>query len=198
MNDEFLYLNEHSISNELCNDIIKYFEEDNELWYEGVTSLGLNKNVKNTFDLQINGNDNLNKKWEKIRNFLFNELNININRYIKKLKNKPQYKPNNFNLLNNKYIIETLQMQKYLKNEGIFNYHNDFSITNNTHRIITYIWYLNDVDIGGETEITGNIQIKPKTGSLFLFPATWTYPHCGKMPISNDKYIITGWVYMEN
>jgi hypothetical protein len=54
------------------------------------------------------------------------------------------------------------------------------------------------VNIGGETEITGYIKIKPKTGSLLLFPATWTYPHCGKMPISNDKYIITGWVYMDN
>ena len=35
---------------------------------------------------------------------------------------------------------------------------------------------------------------KPKQGSLLLFPATWTYPYSGSMPISNDKYIITGWL----
>jgi hypothetical protein len=60
---------------------------------------------------------------------------------------------------------------------------------------LTYIWYLNDVNEGGETIIWDNHKIKPTTGKLLLFPATWTYPHSGLMPISNDKYIITGWIY---
>jgi len=64
-----------------------------------------------------------------------------------------------------------------------------------SHRIITYLWYLNDVEEGGET-LFHNFKIKPKTGSLLLFPATWTYKHSGAMPISNDKYIITGWVWI--
>ena len=36
--------------------------------------------------------------------------------------------------------------------------------------------------------------IKPEAGKLLLFPASWTFPHCGQMPISHDKYIITGWL----
>ena len=54
------------------------------------------------------------------------------------------------------------------------------------------MWYLNDVEIGGETDFI-NFKIKPTTGKLVIFPSTWTYPHCANIPISNDKYIITGW-----
>ena len=62
-------------------------------------------------------------------------------------------------------------------------------------RHITFIWYLNDVNDGGETAFDGIYKIRPKSGKLVLFPASWTYPHCGKMPLSSDKYIITGWIY---
>ena len=87
------------------------------------------------------------------------------------------------------------QMQKYKKNVGKFNYHIDENINTieKENRIIVYLWYLNTVDIGGETEVNNSI-IKPVAGKLLLFPATWTYPHCGCKPISDDKYIITGWI----
>jgi hypothetical protein len=69
---------------------------------------------------------------------------------------------------------------------------------NSKHRIITYLWYLNDVEEGGETVLEDNIFIKPTIGKLLLFPACWTYPHCGRIPISSNKYIITGWIYIAN
>lgn len=194
MIDDFIYLNKHSISKELCDEIINFYEEDKKFHYKGVTSSGLNINIKNTFDLQIN-DDVLDDKWNRIRDFLFKELNININRYLKQLNDNDSYKDDNYKLLKNEYIIETFQMQKYVKCEGKFIYHHDFNVKNNTHRIITYLWYLNDVEQGGETEILGNIKVKPEAGKLLLFPASWTFPHSGKIPISNDKYIITGWVY---
>ena len=62
-------------------------------------------------------------------------------------------------------------------------------------RKLTFLWYINDVEEGGETEFFGNHKIKPEAGKLILFPASWTFPHCGKMPISDDKYIITGWLW---
>ena len=65
-----------------------------------------------------------------------------------------------------------------------------------TYRVLTYLFYLNDVDEGGETEFYGgDIKIKPKQGKMILFPSSWTYPHSGKMPVSSNKYIITGWIY---
>ena len=61
--------------------------------------------------------------------------------------------------------------------------------------LLTFLFYLNTLEEGGHTEFWGNYKIKPETGKLLLFPASWTFPHCGKTPISDNKYIITGWIY---
>ena len=58
------------------------------------------------------------------------------------------------------------------------------------------MWYLNTVDEGGETEFFDGGIIKPSKGTLVLFPATWDNVHRGKMPISSDKYICNGWIYL--
>jgi hypothetical protein len=94
-------------------------------------------------------------------------------------------------------FFETFKIQRYRKNVGKYKYHNDWHWDNNnqSHRALTYLWYLNDVEEGGETEICIDLKIKPEKGKLLIFPASWLYPHCGRMPISNDKYILSGWIY---
>ena len=63
---------------------------------------------------------------------------------------------------------------------------------------MTYLWYLNDVTDGGETAFNGEYKIKPTAGKLILFPASWTFPHCGKMPVSSDKYINKSDIHTNN
>jgi len=191
--ENYIYVNKVSISPELCKDIIEHYNNSKDLHYKGVTGSGLNVDIKDTFDLSITEASLKDETWNKIKNFLFKELNTNLQKYSKKL-----HVNNNFYLLQSTTLsAETLQMQKYEKGKGKYVYHTDFSVNYNDklHRKITYLWYLNDVDIGGETEINGTIKIKPESGKLLLFPACWTFPHCGLMPISHDKYIITGWCY---
>ena len=193
--DNYIYVNNFSIPKELCSDIISLYNNSKQLHYKGQTGGGLNTEIKDTFDLSITTASLNDEKWNKIKNFLFKELNVNLQKYSKKMNIN-----NNFNILQSTVLsAETLQMQKYEKGKGKYIYHNDFSINYNDkiHRKITYLWYLNDVDIGGETEINGTLKIKPETGKLLLFPACWTYPHCGLQPISDDKYIITGWFYSQ-
>ena len=94
-------------------------------------------------------------------------------------------------------IYNDFHINKYeCKNEGKYDYHIDRYLTKgiDQERHITFIWYLNDVDEGGETEMRGNLRIKPESGKLLLFPSTWTYPHCSRKTISNDKYVIVGWL----
>jgi hypothetical protein len=66
------------------------------------------------------------------------------------------------------------------------------------YRFITFIWYINDVNIGGETEFIDGTKILPKQGKLLMFPSSWTYTHRGNMPISSDKYIIVGWLELHS
>mgnify|MGYP003346154397 CR=1 FL=1 len=34
------------------------------------------------------------------------------------------------------------------------------------------------------------VGVKPEAGKVVIFPPTWMYPHNGKMPMDNDKYIM--------
>lgn len=189
MNPKFIYLNPCSFSKELCKDIITMFEEDTVIKYEGITKAGLNKEIKDTTDLIIPENNPI---WKKLVCFLQKELIANLKVYVPE-QEKIKYVP----FCN--HIIEYFMIQKYSQNKGKYIYHHDALIEteNKKHRIFAYLWYLNDVDEGGETEFWGEYKIKPECGKLLIFPACWTYPHCGKMPISSDKYIITGWVYTD-
>jgi hypothetical protein len=66
-----------------------------------------------------------------------------------------------------------------------------------TDRICSWGVYLNTVEQGGETEfLYYPKRIKPTTGTLILWPAGYTHAHRGNPPISNTKYILTGWVEM--
>ena len=197
----FIYMNNNSISSELCLDLIKMFEEENGK-YEGVTHGGLDKNTKDTTDFII---PSCNKKWDKIIKFLDIEIKNNLKKYLDSLNTNPDFQNKDQNTLNKYKIFEhtnflhnNYMLQRYLKGKGRYIYHNDFSINyeNKSYRAITFLWYLNDVDEGGETVFCGDFKIKPKAGTLIFFPASWCYPHTGKMPLSSNKYIITGWLYV--
>lgn len=208
MENNYFYINPTSISRELCKTIINMFDSDNNK-YEGVTFEGLNKNVKETHDLVI---PNIPKKtgfdkWNKIHKFLEKELSENIKEYIKILDNVVNLNHEKENTTSvyhtfdiDKLTNESFMVQRYTKQKDRYIYHNDFRNhwESKKYRVITYLWYLNTVEEGGETEFFwGTHTIKPETGKLLLFPASWTFPHRGKMPLSHDKYIITGWLYLD-
>jgi hypothetical protein len=194
---DFIYEIKNSIPDELCDDIINMYElEDNK--YGGLVFSGLRKDIKDTTDLIISKNE---KRWERVEKILYNTLTNGFAEYMSHM-NKSEYTSNNitYNLLeSNKAYINNFMIQKYEKCKGKYIYHNDFSVNfeKKAYRVVTFIWYLNNVTEGGETEFWGNYTIKPEKGKLVFFPASWCYPHRGKMPISDDKYIITNWFYSE-
>lgn len=201
--DKYIYLNKNSLAPEICIDIIELYENENtDSKHEGLIQAGLQKNIKDTVDFNIPLND---EKWYKYYKLLNNELSINIKKYFSNLNNNEEFK--NIDQLSNKTYIffedtkllsNVFMIQKYTKNVGKYIYHNDFRIdlAENKYRILTFLWYLNTVEEGGETAFGEDFKIKPEMGKLLLFPASWTYPHAGKMPISDNKYIITGWLYI--
>jgi len=205
MENNYFYINHNSISKELCKTIRDMFDSDNNK-YEGITFGGLNKNIKDTQDLVIPNTPNKTgfDKWSKIQKFLEKELAKNTKDYVKILddliiKNHEKETTNaEYKTFGNVLSNDSFMVQRYTKQKGRYIYHNDFRSDwiEKKYRVITYLWYLNTVEEGGETEFWGTHTVKPETGKLLLFPASWTFPHRGKMPISNDKYIITGWLYI--
>lgn len=195
MND-FIFEIPNSLPDALCDDLVYMYElEDNK--YDGLTFGGVNKNVKDTTDLIMPKN---NKLWERIEKTLYKQLMKGLSEYMAHLNKKEYSNTNNtYHIFDNNEIhVDCFMLQKYNKCSGRYTYHNDYvnESEKKRYRVITFIWYLNDVTDGGETEFFGGkTNIKPEKGKLVLFPASWAFPHRGKMPLSNDKYIITNWFY---
>lgn len=84
------------------------------------------------------------------------------------------------------------KVQETKVGQGFHKWH--FEDANTRERFLTWSVFLNNIEEGGETEfLYQNIRIPAKQGSLCLFPSDWTHLHRGNPPISNDKYIMTGW-----
>lgn len=91
--------------------------------------------------------------------------------------------------------IYALKLQKTEIGEGYHAWHCENSARGYAGRVLTFIAYLNDVEEGGETEfLYYPKRIKPKAGKIILFPGAFSHTHRGNPPISNEKYILTGWV----
>ena len=192
---------ESSLPRDFCESIIHKYEKEQRLKYQGVTAKGLDKNVKDTQDMMIPET----QEWEEINQMLSFELQKHAKLYIQRIEKKENYKQeNNFGIeykhLSNKLLQDNqFMIQKYDKQKGRYIYHDDGLIEQKKSRVITFLWYLNDVVQGGETEFFGgSSRIIPEAGKLLLFPAVWCYPHRGNIPVSSSKYIITGWLYKEH
>lgn len=183
---------QNSLGKLLCENIIKIYNETPDK-RDGISGVGINKEIKNSTDLHSNDLVD-NKEWTIIEGIIRKELNTKLMMYYYDI-NKGKMIDSIFN----PYPISNdsgFQIQHYKMKEGHYNsIHNDFDLQGGFYRTLAYIWYLNDVDEGGETMFYNGMKIKPETGKLLIFPSIWTYPHSGLMPISNDKFIITGWIY---
>jgi Rps23 Pro-64 3,4-dihydroxylase Tpa1-like proline 4-hydroxylase len=196
INDPYVYVDLAGLSPEICDEILQKFEAEPYNHYKGVTAGGLTEKTKKTIEINVTRT----KGWEKYDSILQKSLNDALNKYsidcVEKGLNMYIFN----RLCGKTKIIDTgYQIQKYIKQDGHYMWHHDASVEHKTkrHRIITYLWYLNDVEEGGETFFY-HCKVKPQKGKLVMFPATWNYNHCGNTPTSNDKYIITGWVYLQN
>ncbi len=204
--DMYVKVYENALSNSFCDHIIKKFEENPD-FHELYTSTLLDKK------LAIQGGI------ENLKGYLSRKQTTEIHfNAIKELKYEDTYVKQQLSKYLNKYVLELdlpeeplelignsdsgYQMKKYNKNEGRYLFHHDFTAQFKRrdegnqigYRTLAFIFYLNDVEEGGETTFP-EFKVKPKKGSLLMFPATWNYVHSGNIPKSDDKYIISGWMW---
>lgn len=109
-------------------------------------------------------------------------------------------RPNMMNLVRYLFRIGDINAQKYDAGSGGYPYwHSEVypqpGPNDALHRVLLFMFYLNDVEEGGETEFYyQNRSISPKAGRMVIAPGYFTHTHRGNIPISNDKYILTSWV----
>ena len=93
------------------------------------------------------------------------------------------------------HALEQFRIKKYNPGgEDQFDTHVDVMTFDTARRFLSFMWYLNDVESGGKT-VFRDFEIKPKKGTLVMFPPLWMYPHRGEPPMSGPKYIMTAYLH---
>jgi hypothetical protein len=190
----------NAFSKEECALLIQQFENAivEGTTYTGKSGDGESEYKKsNDFNL-LESNHQSNKD---LSNLVMDRFNDYLsNHYLENFPHSNEF--NHHRIVNGKTFYPLLQIQKYDQNSGHYNtWHTEKEDLNTTNRMFVFIFYLNDVEEGGETgflfkdEDTNDFfKVKPEAGKLIIHPASWPYIHKGYMPKSDDKYILTTWL----
>ena len=180
---DFIYIERDALPKSFCNNVIEKFEQDDRK-RQGQVGSGVHLEIKRSSDLSITELED----WKSYDQAFFRCLNNGLKKYVRFLPDE-YVKYSALNELGNDtgYQIQRTQPGDY------YIWHHDQTKS----RLVTFIWYLNDVKDGGYTEFIDGTRIQPEAGKLIIFPATWDFLHRGVSPKTETKYLCTGWVHAE-
>ena len=185
--NETIGIFEGALSEKECKDAIKYFNNNEQDQFVGFTSGGVNDAVKNTTDLMLFEGDTM--------EMFCDVSNAHINKYIESLGKLDQHDP--YTMFSEGSLYNSWQIQKYEKGAGHYKgwHTEDPHIKANSNRMLVTMFYLNDVEDGGETcFLYSDFKVQPKAGTFLVWPVAWPYVHNANVPMSEDKYIATTWL----
>ena len=180
----FIWVKDGVLTSEFCKQAISKFETDPRK-QRGEIASGYFPEVKSSIDLPVSLLDG----WQQQDGVFFNALKEHIQEYAEHVD---KIVPDVRLLFGQKMKDSGYMMQKTQPGQG-YVWHCDRLLQDGYAREFTYIWYLNDVAEGGETEFYDGTLIKPVQGRVLIFPATWNFIHRGNAP-ATDRYIVVGWM----
>ena len=170
----------------LCKEIIRFFDENEKLQKNGATASGTNYTNKKTTDISINPNDLKNDKYKCFNSYIdelykcFIDYQLQWPFLKKMIKNVD---------------IGSFNVQKYSKGDHFSEIHTERTDLKTSNRLFAWMTYLDSVEDGGTTNFLHyGIKIKPEIGKTLIWPAEWTHAHSGEILNSGEKHIITGWM----
>ena len=180
---DFIYIQKDALPRSFCDNVIQKFELDDRK-RQGQVGSGVRLDIKRSCDLSITGKED----WKSYDEAFFKSLNNALKEYLRFIPEEYiQFKALGRFEDDTGYQIQKTQPGDY------YIWHHDQTKT----RLVTFIWYLNDVKDGGYTEFIDGTRIQPEAGKLIIFPSTWDFLHRGVSPKTETKYICTGWVHAQ-
>jgi len=198
----------NSLPDDLCDELVKKFDEDDEHRYQGESGAGLDLDIKNSTEIHLGS-----EGWEDHDASVFKVVSKQTTEYLNLIAKKisPENDINRGEVGDYGY-----QIQKSSPG-GHYTWHHDSTLTTildgtyykrdinklrflTANRVATFIYYLNDSSEfeGGRTQFyfDGEIHsITPKKGLGVWFPSSDLYTHRGEKVESGDKYLVTGWIH---
>ena len=168
----------------LCEEIIAYYERNQQKQTKGTTSGGIDLETKNRQDLSLSPRELMLSE-----NELYKIYFENLFECYKNFSDKwPHLKKIGKNL-----NIPAFNVGRYETGQHFQTLHCERAGLGTLHRLFAFMTYLNNVEEGGTTYFDNyNLEIQPKKGLTLIWPAEWTHTHRGNKVIKGCKYMITG------
>ncbi|BFM11274.1 2OG-Fe(II) oxygenase [Simiduia litorea] len=212
-----------ALSAEACQHLINKFEASGQA-SAGQTGQGVDLSKKHSLDLMLNDQADWQQELNTLEQITYQGLLHYVKRFPSiiagavsptvldpKTQQPTQITHANItqfddalllNVIRSIYRLGSINLQKYSQGKGGYHHwhseiypHPSDPQQDSLHRTLVFMYYLNGVSEGGETEfIYQQVKLKPTAGNLVLFPGGFTHTHKGCVPISEDKYILTSWV----
>ncbi len=218
---DFIEVYPNTLTAEFCKDLMAQFEQSPHK-NPGRTGGGVDTSKKLSQDIYLNEHaefqpalqtilqacsDNISNYLSKYFFSLISSLSLTVTHPVTKepvLLTADNFeeigKPNITNLMRYLFRLAPINAQKYDQGKGNYGYwHSEIfpqlGANDSLHRMLLFIFYLNDVEEGGETDFFyQNKSVKPKAGTMVIAPCGFTHTHRGNIPVSSDKYILTSWM----
>ena len=189
--NNFIGVYDGYITPEECNKAIKLYEEQDK-FNNTINRIGGEKaSIIHKQDQQYYAKpENLDIWWEDLKPMILN-FDMALRHYNKVTGAEQAFDVPSLNYTN-------LKIQKTLPTEGYHIWHIEHGKGFEYEpRALVFSIYLNDVEEGGETEFLHfSKRVKPKTGRIVIWPASFPYLHRGNPPLSGEKYILTSWMLL--
>ena len=177
----FIQIYENTLEENVCDFLISLFEQFPEK-QERVE----NERKPNFTQFNLTENCKVSEEVSQIHNHLIRKTLECRDEYYETIDKR---------VFPEEHAFEQFRIKKYHNNgNDEFDTHVDVTDYSSSRRFLSFMWYLNDVEQGGETRFI-DMMIQPKRGSLLVFPPLWMFPHAGLQPVSESKYIISTYLH---
>jgi hypothetical protein len=178
---DLIHVHDNSLEPNVCDFLISLFEQssDKHERYD-------NDGKPNFTQFNLTENRNLTEEVNQVHNHIIKKIFEHRDNYYEFVDKR---------VFPEEHALEQFRIKKY--NPGgsdWFDTHVDVTNHESARRFLSFMWYLNDVESGGNT-VFDDVIITPKKGTLVMFPPLWMYPHRGEPPLSGPKYIMSAYLH---
>ena len=179
--NDFIHIYENALESNICDLLISLFDQTSDK-HERFD----NEGKPNFTQFNLTENKEISSEVNQIHNHVIKNVFTYRDRYYEFVDTRVFPKDHAF---------EQFRIKKYNPGgEDRFDTHVDVLDYSSARRFLSFMWYLNDVETGGET-VFKDLIIQPKKGTLLIFPPLWLFPHKGNAPISESKYIMSTYLH---
>lgn len=187
---QFIYSKKQALSSKLCQNLIDKFEQSplkkqGSVRFQGTVAPF--PEFKQSTDITFDPSFEQDEYWNPELNNLIHILHKGLDEYYLKFSDS-------LTRIAEVRLDTYFNIQRYLPQEAYHSWHCERGGLETGHRVLVWMFYLNNVTDKGETEFYfQNHKETPEEGKLIIWPSDWTHLHRGITSPTQTKYIVTGW-----